>query len=106
APPAPPPGALAIRVRAALGEYRGGDLLWAERVAPGDFARALNADVLVPRPAGRFAFGRLIEVADARLRLQPLLPGARQRVIADAPWLARVTMLLRGYGAGGGASSG
>jgi len=27
-------------------------------------------------------------------------------VIADAPWLARVTMLLRGYGAGGGASSG
>ena len=35
---------------------------------------ALNRDVLIPRPAGRFLFGRLIDRGDDKLQLLP--PGA------------------------------
>ena len=45
---------------ASLGDYRAGDEIWCERLEPDEFGRALNRDLLVPRPAGRFLFGRLI----------------------------------------------
>ena len=64
-------------------------------MAPEQVGRAINRDVLAPRPAGRFAFGRLIAVDGSRIQLLPTTPGARQQVLAEVPWLAMVTMLVR-----------
>ena len=50
---------VAVAVSGGIGDYRAGDEIWCSRLAPADYARALNRDVLVPRPAGRFLFGRL-----------------------------------------------
>lgn len=94
-PPAPTAAMLGIIVEAPQGEYRAGDTLWAENLGPGDFARAINRDVLVPRPVGRFIFGRLVAVEGSKIQVLPLTPGARQMVIADAPWLAVVKQLIR-----------
>jgi hypothetical protein len=61
----------------------------------GDFARALNRDVLVPRPAGRFLFGRLIDRDEERLQLLPLGSGGRQQIVANPPWIAVTKTLVR-----------
>lgn len=94
-PPAPAPDDLALQVEASQGDYRAGDQLWLTRLPPERFGEALNRDVLVPRSVGRFAFGRLMGSEGAKLHLLPLLPGARQAVIADVPWLGMVRTLLR-----------
>ena len=94
-PPAPSPELVAVTVTGGVGDYRAGDVIWCERLAPDDFGRALNRDVLVPRPGGRFAFGRLLDRDGAKLHLLPLGPGGRQQVVADAPWLARAVRLVR-----------
>ncbi|SOB81172.1 Helix-turn-helix domain-containing protein [Sphingomonas guangdongensis] len=93
--PHPAPGALAITVTAGVGDYRAGDEIWCTRLAPEQFASALNRDVLVPRPAGRFAFGRLIGREGDRVQLLPLGAGARQQIIASPPWIASATRLIR-----------
>ncbi len=101
-PPVPAPGMVGVRVAGGLGDYRAGDEIWCETLAPGDFAQALNRDVLVPRPAGRFIFARLIGREDSapdgvpgKLHLLPLGAGARQQVVADPPWIARAVRLVR-----------
>ena len=91
------PDGLTMLVEASCGEYRDGDMIWLERLEPASFAQALNRDVLVPRPGGRFAFGRLIARDGNRLQLLPPGQGSRQLVI-DAPWLAVTTQLLRPLG--------
>lgn len=88
-------GWIAVQVRGSVGDYRAGDEIWAERLGPADFGRALNRDVLVPRPAGRFVFARLIGRDDAKLHLLPPGAGARQQVIADPPWIAQAVRLIR-----------
>jgi len=94
-PPKPGPGAIGITVAASIGDYRAGDELWCETLQPGDFGRALNRDVLVPRPAGRFLFGRLINRDEDKLQLLPLESGGRQQVIANPPWIAMAAKLVR-----------
>ncbi|HTG39411.1 helix-turn-helix transcriptional regulator [Sphingomonas sp.] len=94
-PPALQPGLIAVRVTGSVGDYRAGDEVWCERLAPERFGRAINRDVLVPRPAGRFAFGRLIDREEARLHLLPPGSGARQQVIADPPWIGLAIRLVR-----------
>lgn len=89
------PGLVAVRVIEGVGDYRAGDVLWCERLAPDRFAAALNRDVLAPRAAGRFAFGRLIDHAGGRLLLLPPGPGSRQIALADPPWLAVAASLVR-----------
>ena len=84
-----------LLVEGGVGEYRTGDEIWCEKLASGHFAQALNRDVLVPRPAGRFIFGRLIGRDDDKLLVLPLGPGARQQVVADPPWIAVATRLVR-----------
>lgn len=96
APPQPAAELVAIKVDSGIGDYRSGDEIWCERLAPEDFGKAMNRDVLVPRPAGRFLFGRLIGREEGKLHLLPLGSGARQQVIADPPWLARAVRLVRG----------
>jgi hypothetical protein len=51
--------------------------------------------VLVPRPVGRFLFGRLINRDDDKLQILPLEAGGRQQVVANPPWLAVASKLVR-----------
>jgi transcriptional regulator with XRE-family HTH domain len=84
-----------LRIAAPMGEYRRGDELWLEQLQAEDFASALNLDVLVPRPGGRFIFGRLLGRDAGKLHLLPLEAGARQQVVADPAWIAKAVRLVR-----------
>ena len=94
-PPRIEEGHVAITVAASVGDYRSGDEIWCEMLAPEGFGRALNRDILVPRPAGRFLFGRLIDRDEERLQLLPLGAGARQQVVANPSWIAVARRLVR-----------
>jgi transcriptional regulator with XRE-family HTH domain len=86
---------VALAIEAGAGEYRVGDQLWLREVESDDFARLLNRDVLAPRPAGRFAFGRMIDRDGKRVALLPPGVGKRQVVIDNPAWLAVAEMLIR-----------
>jgi transcriptional regulator with XRE-family HTH domain len=94
-PPRPKAGQVAITVSASNGDYRAGDEIWCETVESDGFAAALNRDVLVPRPAGRFLFGRLIDRDGDRLQLLPPGAGGRQQVVSNPPWIAVAKTLVR-----------
>jgi len=94
-PPSAAPGHVAVSVQSGVGDYRAGDQIWCARLDADRFASALNRDVLVPRPAGRFLFGRLIGRDNGKLHLLPLGPGARQQVVADPAWIAMAVTLVR-----------
>ena len=55
----------------------------------------MNRDILLPRPAGRFLFGRLIGREEGKLHILPLGSGQRQLVVADPPWAAVAVRLIR-----------
>jgi transcriptional regulator with XRE-family HTH domain len=92
-PPRPRAGAIALVVEAGQGDYRAGDTLWLDRVGPDDFAQARNRDVLVPLPAGRFRFGRLIGLVDEDVELLPT--GAGIERIAAPAWIGIASLLVR-----------
>ena len=94
--PRPRPGQVAIIVSASNGDYRAGDEIWCDMVEAESFGSALNRDVLVPRPAGRFLFGRLIDRDGQRLQLLPPGAGGRQQIVTNPPWIAIATRLVRG----------
>ena len=94
-PPRADTDQVAVTVSGSVGEYRASDEIWCDTLSPDQFARALNRDVLVPRPAGRFVFGRLIDRSDDKLQLLPLGSGARQQIIANPPWIAVARKLVR-----------
>lgn len=101
-PPQPSPGLLAMTVQSSSGDYRSGDEIWLARLGPEAYASALNRDLLVPRPNGRFLFGRLIGREDpapaqagGKLHLLPHGSGQRQTVVADPPWAAVAVRLIR-----------
>jgi len=94
-PPRIDDGQIAVIVSTSLGDYRSGDEIWCETLQPEAYARALNRDVLVPRPAGRFLFGRLINRDEEKLQILPLEAGGRQQVVANPPWLGVATRLVR-----------
>ena len=94
-PPRVDEGQLAVTVSASVGEYRAGDEIWCDTLQPEDYARALNRDVLVPRPAGRFLFGRLINRDADKLQVLSLEAGGRQQVVANPPWLGVAIRLVR-----------
>lgn len=93
--PRPKLGQVAIAVSASSGDYRAGDEIWCGMVEPDGFGSALNRDILVPRPAGRFLFGRLIDRDSERLQLLPPGAGGRQQIVANPPWIAVATRLVR-----------
>jgi transcriptional regulator with XRE-family HTH domain len=93
--PTPGPGFVAVIATGAVGDYRTNDRIWLETLAPDRFAEALNRDVLVPCPAGRFTFGRLLALDAVGLHLLPPGHAARQEVIADPAWIARAVQLVR-----------
>ena len=100
-PPKVAPGLIAITVSSSLGDYRSGDEIWCERLEPEHYARALNRDVILPRPAGRFLFGRLIgreapaATQPGKLHLRPPGAGGRQTVVSDPVWAAMAVKLVR-----------
>jgi transcriptional regulator with XRE-family HTH domain len=94
-PPHVAEGQIAVLVSGSVGDYRAGDELWCDALSPGEYARALNRDVLIPRPAGRFLFGRLINRDEDKLQVLPLEAGGRQQVVANPQWLGVATRLVR-----------
>lgn len=86
---------VALAIEASAGEYRAGDQLWLRQCEPADWPRQLNRDVLVPRPGGRFVFGRLIDRDGARVAVLPPGPGHRQVVVENPAWMAVAEMLVR-----------
>jgi transcriptional regulator with XRE-family HTH domain len=94
-PPRAEDGQIAIVVAGSLGDYRSGDEIWCDTVRPEDYGTALNKDVLVPRPAGRFLFGRLINRDEEKLQILPLESGGRQQVVANPPWMGVAVKLVR-----------
>jgi transcriptional regulator with XRE-family HTH domain len=95
-PPRASPQSIAILCDTSIGEYRVGDEIWCDRLGPDAFGNALNRDVLVPRPAGRFLFGRLIGREGSRLQILPLGAGAKQQIIEDPVWIGVAMRLVRG----------
>lgn len=93
--PKPEIDMVAIKVATSIGDYRSGDEIWCARLEPAGYAAALNRDVLLPRPGGRFLFGRLIGREGSRLHLLALTSGNRQMVIEDPPWAAVARTLVR-----------
>jgi hypothetical protein len=94
-PPSVEDGQVAVLVAASVGDYRAGDELWCDTLGAKEYGRALNRDVLIPRPAGRFIFGRLINRDEEKLQILPLEAGGRQQVVANPPWLAVAVKLVR-----------
>ncbi|MEY4268845.1 MAG: hypothetical protein RLZZ58_61 [Pseudomonadota bacterium] len=86
---------MAVRVTGSIGDYRAHDEIWCRPVALDALAGALNRDVLVPRPAGRFVFARLLNVEGDKLHLLPLGAGQRQQVVVNPAWVAVAVRLIR-----------
>lgn len=87
--------ALVIEIAETCGEYRAGDRLWLQRIAPDEQARHVNRDALVPLSASDFAFGRLFLRDDTRIGLLPPGGGRNQIVIDDPAWIAVAHLLIR-----------
>ena len=94
-PPRAEDGRIAIVVVGSVGDYRAGDEIWCDRLESADYSRALNRDVLIPRPAGRFLFGRLINRDEEKLQILPLEAGGRQQIVSNPAWLAVASKLVR-----------
>lgn len=93
------PVPLVLDVRESVGEFRPGDLVWLRpvdpRTSPEAIARSINRDCLVPRPGGRFVFGRLIDRRGTLVGLLPPGAGQKQVVVDNPPWIAVAEMLVR-----------
>ena len=88
-------GLLVLEVTSAVGEYRPGDLIWLQQIALEDAASSINRDCLVPRPGGRFAFGRLIDCQGGLVGILPAQTGQKQQVVDNPSWIAVAAMLVR-----------
>lgn len=90
---------IVVQVRESSGEYRPGDLIWLRQIDPeaktGAIGAAINRDCLVPRPGGRFGFGRLIDRKGKLVGLLPPGAGQKQLVVDNPPWIAVAVMLVR-----------
>ncbi len=89
------PAPLVLVVTESVGEYRPGDLLWLRPLDPDTVQTAMNRDCLVPRPGGRFAFGRLIDRRGSLVGLLPPGAGQKQLVVDNPAWIAVAFMLVR-----------
>ena len=94
-PPRVDEGQVAVLIASGMGDYRAGDELWCNMLSPSQYGQALNRDVLLPRPGGRFLFGRLINRDEEKLQILPLEAGGRQQVVTNPPWLAVARKLVR-----------
>ncbi len=86
---------MVLSINESVGEYRPGDMLWLRQLAPEQAPDAINRDCLVPRPGGRFAFGRLIDRRETLVGLLPPGSGQKQQVVDNPAWIAVAVMLVR-----------
>nr|WP_298926837.1 helix-turn-helix transcriptional regulator [uncultured Erythrobacter sp.] len=86
---------MVLQVQESTGEFRPGDLVWLRQLDPEDAGEAINRDCLIPRPGGRFAFGRLIDRRGTLVGLLPPGAGQKQQVVDNPPWIAVAVMLVR-----------
>ena len=86
---------MVLEVATAIGEYRPGDLVWLRQMQPDKATSAINRDCLVPRPGGRFTFGRLIDVQGSFVGILPSQAGQKQQVVDNPAWIAVAVMLVR-----------
>lgn len=86
---------MVLSVEAATGPYLPGDQVWLRQIAPENAAGAVNRDVLIPKKAGRFAFGRLIDRQGTLVGVLPPGTGQKQEVVQDPPWIGVAEMLVR-----------
>ena len=86
---------MVLEVNTAIGEYRTGDLVWLRQMQPDQATSAINRDCLVPRPGGRFTFGRLIDVQGTFVGILPSQAGQKQQVVDKPAWVAVAVMLVR-----------
>jgi transcriptional regulator with XRE-family HTH domain len=93
-PPQVAPGQVAITVANDIGDYRTGDVIWAATLAPGNFTTAINRDVLIPQPAGRFEFGQLTG-CNGGVTVLPPGTGTQSLTIANPAWIAVAVRLVR-----------
>ncbi len=84
-----------VSVEESVGEFRPGDLLWMRQLDGEDVSHAINRDVLVPRPGGRFSSGRLIDRRETLVGILPPGSGQKQQVVDNPPWIAVAEMLVR-----------
>jgi len=84
-----------LAVDESVGEFRPGDQIWLRQIEPQDAGHAINRDVLVPRPGGRFAFGRLIDRQGTLVGVLPPGSGQKQQVVDAPAWIAMAEMLVR-----------
>lgn len=89
------PSHMVLLVEESVGEFRPGDMLWLEQLQPDKAANAINRDVLVPRPGGRFAFGRMIDRQGTLIGILPPGVGQKQQVIDAPSWIGLAQMLVR-----------
>ncbi|MEO9463341.1 MAG: helix-turn-helix transcriptional regulator [Marinomonas sp.] len=86
---------MVLTVEESVGEFRPGDMLWLQQIAPEDAGSAINRDCLIPKPGGRFAFGRLIDRKGTLVGILPPGSGQKQQVVDNPPWIAAAQMLVR-----------
>jgi transcriptional regulator with XRE-family HTH domain len=95
-PPRASDGAISMLVDCSIGDYRAGDEIWCDKLVPSDYATALNRDVLIPRPEGRFIFGRMIGREGSRMQILPPGAGGKQQIVEDPEWIGVAVRLVRG----------
>ena len=86
---------MVLAINESVGEFRPGDMLWLRQLPPEQAPEAINRDCLVPRPGGRFAFGRLIDRRGTLVGLLPPGSGQKQQVVDNPAWIAVAVMLVR-----------
>lgn len=86
---------LAAIFNISIGDYRAGDVIYLAQLDSINFATALNCDVLLPRPGGRFMFGRMLAIDDDKIQILPLKAGARQIVLSRPQWIGVARQLFR-----------
>jgi len=94
-PPAVTAGLVAVNVVGGAGDYRAGDAIWLQRLAPAAFTEALGRDVLAPAAAGGFRFGRLLAVEADAIRVLPPGAGTTPVRVPMPAWIGRAVRLVR-----------
>jgi transcriptional regulator with XRE-family HTH domain len=97
-PPLPGPGQIAIIVEGAVGDYHAGDEIWCDRIAPEGLDALVGREILVPQPAGRFQFGRLLAKDEGGVLLAPQVGTRQEKHIANPAWVALPVKLVRSLG--------
>ena len=86
---------IAVIVSGSIGDYRSGDEIWCDTLQPEAMQKRSTATCSSPVQPGAYLFGRLINRDEDKLQILPLESGGRQQVVANPPWLAVATRLVR-----------